>query len=69
MSVTQYPYERADKFNKGIRKLGVSKDGESYLDRFRIIITQIGGILSLVLLFEYADLLTCENVYVTEPAH
>ena len=38
----QYPYERADKFNKVIRKLGVSPDGLTYLDQFRILITQIG---------------------------
>lgn len=41
----KYPYERADKFNKGIRKLGVSADGLSYLDRFRLLITQIGTVL------------------------
>lgn len=38
----QYPYERADKFNKGIRKLGLTADSESYLDQFRTLITQIG---------------------------
>lgn len=38
----RYPYDRAEKFNKGIRKLGVSADGQSYLDRFRLLITQIG---------------------------
>jgi len=38
----QYPYERAEKFNKNIRKLGLTPDGESYLDQFRTLITQIG---------------------------
>ncbi|KAK6175799.1 hypothetical protein SNE40_014188 [Patella caerulea] len=38
----KYPFERADKFNKGIRKLGLTPDGDSYLDRFRTLITQIG---------------------------
>jgi hypothetical protein len=38
----QYPYDRADKFNKGIRKLGLTPDGESYLDQFRTLITQLG---------------------------
>lgn len=42
--VFQYPFERADKFNKGIRKLGVGPDGESYLDQFRTLISQIGKI-------------------------
>ena len=45
----QYPYERADKFNKVIRKLGVSPDGLTYLDQFRILITQIGEWLFVVL--------------------
>ena len=40
----QYPFERADKFNKVIRKLGVSPDGLTYLDQFRILITQIGEV-------------------------
>lgn len=31
----QYPYERAEKFTKIIRKLGVNAKGESYLDQFR----------------------------------
>lgn len=38
-----YPYERADKFNKGIRKLGLFEGNESYLDMFRKVITQIGN--------------------------
>ncbi len=38
----QYPFERADKFNKGIRKLGINADGLSYLDQFRLLISQIG---------------------------
>ena len=38
----RYPFERADKFNRGIRKLGLTPDGLSYLDQFRTVITQIG---------------------------
>lgn len=37
-----YPFERSEKFNRGIRKLGVTADGDSYLDQFRILISQIG---------------------------
>jgi WASH complex subunit 7 len=37
-----YPYERADKFNIGIRNLGLNQNGLSYLDLFRKLITQIG---------------------------
>merc|ERR550519_2525951 len=39
----QYPYESADKFNRGIRKLGVTQDGSTYLDQFRLLISHIGN--------------------------
>ena len=38
----KYPFERAEKFNKGIRKLGLTPDGHTYLDQFRVLISQIG---------------------------
>ena len=38
----KYPFDRAEKFNRGIRKLGVTADGLSYLDQFRNLISQIG---------------------------
>ena len=38
----QYPFERAEKFNRGIRKLGLTPDGQSYLDQFRQLVSQIG---------------------------
>jgi WASH complex subunit 7 len=38
----KYPFERAEKFNKGIRKLGLTPDSLSYLDQFRELITQVG---------------------------
>lgn len=45
----KFPYERAEKLAKGIRKLGVSGDGQStYLDRFRQLLTQIGNVLGFV---------------------
>ncbi len=37
----KYPFDRANKFNKGIRKLGMV-EGQTYLDQFRMLITQIG---------------------------
>ncbi|KAH1185632.1 hypothetical protein KIL84_018381 [Mauremys mutica] len=37
----KYPFERAEKFNRGIRKLGMTPDGQSYLDQFRQLISQI----------------------------
>ena len=42
-----YPYERADKFNKEIRKLGMDK-GLSYLDKFRLLITEIGNAMGYI---------------------
>ncbi|KAF2888461.1 hypothetical protein ILUMI_17712 [Ignelater luminosus] len=43
-----YPYERAEKFNFGIKKLGLNPDGLSYLDLFRKLITQIGNAMGYV---------------------
>jgi WASH complex subunit 7 len=43
----RYPYERAEKFNKDIRKLGVTEDGKTYLDQFRQLITEIGNALGM----------------------
>lgn len=37
-----YPYERADNFNKDIRKLGLTQNGQTYMDLFRNVITQVG---------------------------
>lgn len=50
----QYPYDRAEKFNKGIRKLGVNAEGESYLDQFRTLITQIGTSIFLLRIFSFS---------------
>jgi len=44
----QYPFERADRFNKEIRRLGVSNTGITYLGKFRILITEIGNSLGYV---------------------
>lgn len=38
-----YPFERAEKFNFEIRKLGLNQNNLSYLDLFRKLITQIGS--------------------------
>lgn len=40
-----YSYERADAFNKDIRKLGLANDGQTYMDLFRKVITQVGKFL------------------------
>ena len=44
----QYPYARAAKFHADIRKLGVNEHNETYLDRFRKLITQIGNAMGYV---------------------
>ncbi|XP_043282662.1 WASH complex subunit 4 [Venturia canescens] len=56
-----YTYERAEKFQKGIRKLGMSEDGMSYLDHFRQLITQIGNALGYVRLIRSGGLHACAN--------
>lgn len=43
-----YPYERAESFIKKIRKLGVSNNGETYMDLFRKVITQVGGCFAAI---------------------
>ncbi|CAB3987009.1 WASH complex subunit 4-like, partial [Paramuricea clavata] len=44
----KYPFERAEKFNKGIRKLGLTPDSLSYLDQFRELITQVGNAMGYI---------------------
>ena len=48
LNVSRYPVERAEQFNRGIRKLGTTADGSSYLDQFRKLITEIGSALGYV---------------------
>lgn len=43
-----YTYERADSLNRSIKKLGLNPQGVSYLDMFRILISQIGNALGYV---------------------
>lgn len=43
-----YPYEKAEKFNTAIKKLGLNEKGFSYLDLFRKLITQIGNAMGYV---------------------
>ena len=44
----KFPFERAEKFAKIVRKLGSFKDGVTYLDKFRQLLTQIGNVLGFV---------------------
>lgn len=56
-----YPYERAEKFQNGIRKLGLTPDGLSYLDQFRQLITQIGNSLGYVRLIRSGGMHACSK--------
>ncbi|CAG2103931.1 unnamed protein product [Medioppia subpectinata] len=47
-NANKFPFERAEKLCKGIRKLGLTADGMSYLDQFRQLISQIGNVLGFV---------------------
>merc|ERR1719270_782790 len=44
----KYPFDRAAKFNKGIRKLGTVDGQSTYLDQFRLLISQIGNTMGYV---------------------
>uniref|UniRef100_T1J3X6 WASH complex subunit 4 n=1 Tax=Strigamia maritima TaxID=126957 RepID=T1J3X6_STRMM len=56
-----YPFERAEKFTKGIRKLGLTSDGLSYLDQFRELISQIGNAMGYVRMIRSGGLHCCSN--------
>eukprot|EP00606_Chrysophyceae_sp_TOSAG23-5_P000989 GSChrysophyteH2.ASY1.ANO1.1643.1 assembled CDS len=56
-----YPYERAMKFVKDIRKLGVNSSGKSFLDQFRILITEIGNALGYVRMVRSASMFFCSE--------
>lgn len=55
-----FPYERAAKFVKDIRRLGVN-DGMSFLDQFRILITRIGNALGYVRMVRSAAMHYCSQ--------
>lgn len=57
----RYPYDRADRFNKGIRKLGLSQDGMSYLDQFRLLISHIGNAMGYVRMVRSGGIHCCSN--------
>jgi WASH complex subunit 7 len=40
-----YPFERAELLYKDIKKLGIFDDGKNFLDRFRMLIANIGNAL------------------------
>lgn len=67
-NVQMYSYERADAFNTGIRKLGMSPSGQSYLDLFRQLISHIGNAMGYVRMIRSGGLHMCANASVFLPA-
>lgn len=43
-----FPYERAELFNREIRRLGVFEGNQTYMDKFRSLIVHIGNMLGLI---------------------
>lgn len=62
-----YNYERADSFNKGIRKFGLTPDGQSYLDLFRQLISHIGNAMGYIRLMRSGGIHASSNVSVYLP--
>lgn len=58
---SKYPWDRADKLVRDIRKLGMTPDGMSYLDKFRVLITEIGNSLGYVRMIRSGGLLHTSN--------
>ena len=44
----RYPYQNASKFNQFVRSLGQDERGQTFMDHFRSLITQIGNALGYV---------------------
>jgi WASH complex subunit 7 len=57
-----YPYERAELVARGIKRLGTTKSGTTYLDKFRALITHIGNALGYVRMIKSASLKDNSNL-------
>jgi hypothetical protein len=59
----QYPYERAEKVSKGIKKLGtLGKSNLTFLDKFRQLVTSIVNALGIVRMIRNASLKDNSNL-------
>ncbi|KAL6052161.1 WASH complex subunit 4 [Balamuthia mandrillaris] len=56
-----YPFERAQTFNKEIRNLGLTESGLTYLDQFRILITEIGNAMGYIRMIRSGGLYYTSN--------
>ncbi len=57
----EYPFERAESFNKDIRKLGVTSSGLTYMDKFREAITEVGNALGFVRMMRLGAMRYCSQ--------
>ncbi|KRW98285.1 hypothetical protein PPERSA_01723 [Pseudocohnilembus persalinus] len=58
----KYPFQRAEKFLKQIKKLGKFEDGTTYIDRFRKLISEVGNALGFIRLVRSASLNYCSQL-------
>jgi WASH complex subunit 7 len=56
-----YPYPNAKKLQDYIRAIGTTKDKKTYLDKFRVLITEIGNAMGYVRLIRSGGLLFTSN--------
>lgn len=63
----KYPYDRAHKFVKDIRKQGVFDGNKTCLDQMRILITEIGNALGYVRMVRSASMYYCSEAVMFLP--
>lgn len=63
-----YPYDRAERVARDIKRLGTTKGGVTYLDKFRQLITHIGNALGYVRMIRSASLKDNANLVKYLPA-
>ncbi|KAG6462841.1 hypothetical protein O3G_MSEX013499 [Manduca sexta] len=64
---SMYPYKNAEKFNKAIKVLGLNEDGQSYLDLFRDLISQIGNAMGYVRMIRSGGRHCCSDATIFLP--
>lgn len=67
LNENMYLFKNADKFNKGIRILGLAEDGQSYLDLFRDLISQIGNAMGYVRMIRSGGRHCCSDATIFLP--
>jgi len=59
---SMYPYDRAEKFVRDIKKLGLlGPENQTYLDKFRVLITEIGNAMGYIRMIRSGGLLYTSN--------